>query len=273
MPLSRSLAAAPRLVSTGRVRLVAVSDDQQRLGRIVDWMQTVGDPWTKDAANAQPHAGSDLAADDANHPASSPLSHRVITMALDHLGAVVDAVVASPPKRLSAHFTVLRTALICGTRACWLLEPDSSNERQLRAIRYRYENLQAQRTAMTDFDDTHLTDDQGKVLSESLAIIEIERQALEKRASELGAKGLTAPPKTTTMLIDLVDRNTPEGTGMVNLWRTGSASAHGFHWADEMRDNPAAFDYTWFQPAIQGTFLMINRAMTLRHQRATINSG
>ena len=62
-------------------------------------------------------------------------------MALDHLGAVVDAVVAGPPKRLNAHFTVLRTALICGTRVCWLLEPASSNVRQLRAIRYRYENL------------------------------------------------------------------------------------------------------------------------------------
>lgn len=252
---------------------MAVSDDQQRLACIVDWMQTVGDPWTKDAANAQPQAGSDLSADDANHPASSPLSHRVIAMALDHLGAVVDAVVTSPPKRFSAHFTVLRTGLICGTRACWLLEPNSSNERQLRAIRYRCENLAEQRTAMTDFADTHLTEDQGKVLSESLAIIEIERKALETRALELGAKGLTKPPKATRMLMDLVDRNTPEGTGMVQLWRTGSASAHGFHWADEMRDNPAAFDHKWFQPAIQGTFLMINRAMALRHQRATTNSG
>jgi hypothetical protein len=126
---------------------------------------------------------------------------------------------------------------------------------------------------MTDFADTHLTDDQDKVLTESLAIIEIERQALEKRALELGAKGLTKPPKTTKMLKDLVDLTTPEGTGMVHLWRTGSASAHGFHWADEMRDNPAAFDHKWFHPAIQGTFLMINRAMTLRHQRATISSA
>lgn len=80
---------------------MAVSDDQQRLARIVDWMQTVGDPWTQDAA--KPQAGSDLAADDANHPASSPLSHRVIAMALDHLGAVVDAVLTSPPKRFSGQ--------------------------------------------------------------------------------------------------------------------------------------------------------------------------
>lgn len=59
----------------------------------------------------------------------------------------------------------------------------------------------------------------------------------------------------------------------MHLWCTGSASAHGFHWADEMRDNPAAFHHKWFQPAIKGMFVMINREMALRHQRATINSG
>lgn len=246
-----------------------MNDDQLRLARILDWMKDVGDPWMRDGANAQPQPGSDLAADDAEHPPSSSLSHRGIVMALDHLGAVVDAVMVGPPKRLNAHFTVLRTALICGARVCWLLEPDASNERQLRAIRYRYENLREQQTAMTDFADTHLTDDQDDTLTESLGTIEVERQALEKRALELGAKRLSKPDSTTQMLKDLVDLSTPEGTGMVHLWRTGSASAHGHYWADDMRDNPAAFDHKWFQPAIQGTFLMINRAMTLRHQRTT----
>lgn len=191
-------------------------------------------------------------------------------MALDHLGAVVDAVVAGPPKRLNAHFTVLRTALICGCRVCWLLEPHSSNGRQLRAIQYRYENLLEQRKAMTDFADTHLSDDQDEALADSLAVIDIERKALGQRALELGAPRLTKPPPTTDMLKEMVDLTTPEGTGMVHLWRTGSASAHGHYWADDMRDNPAAFEYKWFQPAIQGTFLMINKAMTLRYQRATI---
>lgn len=236
-------------------------------------MYTVADPWMRDEANTQPQPGSDLAADDAKHPPSSPLSHRGIVMALDHLGAVVDAVVAGPPKRLNAHFTVLRTALMSGARVCWLLESDSSNERQLRAIRYRYENLVEQRNAMTDFADTHLNDDQDTMLADSLAVIEIERQALAERALELGAKGLTKPTSTTQMLKDLVDLSTPEGTGMVHLWRTGSASAHGHYWADEMRENPAAFDHKWFQPAIQGTFLMVNNAMTMRHKRATGRSG
>ena len=60
---------------------------------------------------------------------------------------------------------------------------------------------------------------------------------------------------------------------MVHLWRTGSASTHGYYWADDMRDNPAAFDHKWFQPAIQGTVLMISGAMDLRHERATSYSA
>lgn len=110
-------------------------------------------------------------------------------------------------------------------------------------------------------------------MADSLANIEIERQALAKRALELGAKGLTKPTLTTQMLKDMVDLTTPEGTGMVHLWRTGSAPAHGHYWADEMRDNPAAFDHKWFQPAIQGTMLMINDAMTARGQVESSDSS
>lgn len=248
-------------------------NDRERLNQIVNWIYTVADPWMRDAANAEPQAGSDLAVDDSEGPATSPLSHRGIIMGLDHLGAVVDAVVAGPPKRLNAHFTVLRTALICGTRVRWLLEPGSSNERRLRSIQYRYENLEEQRKAMTDFSDTRLTDDQDATLADSLAVIELQRKALETRALELGAKGLTKPTPTTQMLKDMVDLTTPEGTGMVHLWRTGSASAHGHYWADDMRDNPAAFDHKWFQPAIQGAALMMNDAMNLRHKRATSSSA
>lgn len=248
-------------------------NDQDRLDKIINWMVTVGDPWMKGGTDAQPQPGSDLAADDSDPPASSALSHRVLVMGLDHLGSVVDSMLAGDPKRLNAPFTALRTALMCGTRVCWLLEPDSSPDRQLRAIQYRFENLEEQRKALTDFADTHLTDEQDEGLADSLDAIEVRRQALAKRAIELGAVGLTKPPPTTQMLKDLVDLTTPEGTGMVQLWRTGSASAHGHYWADEIRNNRGAFDFEWFQPAIQGAFLMINDAMNRRHKRATSTSA
>ena len=120
---------------------------------------------------------------------------------------------------------------------------------------------------MTDFSDADLTVDQGQTLAESLAYIGLELQALTKRATELGAQRLSKPPPITQMLKDMVDLATPEGTGMVHLWRTGSASAHGHYWADDMRDTPAAFNHEWFQPAIQGAMLMISKAMTLRQER------
>lgn len=231
-------------------------------------MHTVADPWMQDGSNGTPRAGSDLAEDDSHGLPVSPIAHRGIVMALDHLGAVVDAVHEAPPKRLNAPFTVLRTALICSTRLRWLLEPETSGARRLRAIQYRYENLEEQRTALTDFSDIELTDDQDATLADSLQIVEMERRELEARARELGATKLTKPLPLTKILKGQVDLTTIEGTGLLQLWRTGSASAHGHYWSDEMRDNPAKFNHEWFPPAIQGTVLVIDEAMKLHQKRS-----
>jgi hypothetical protein len=259
---------APYGLETGR-QTGRVSNDQQRLDRIVEWMQTVGDPWMRDEANTRPEPGSDLAADDAEKPETSPLAHRGIVMALDHLGSVVDAVVREPPKRLKAYFTVLRTALECGARVCWLLESDSSDERRLRGVQYRFQNLEEQRKAITGLSGTHIFGETEEARQQILVGIEAERAALTERALSLGAAMLTEPPNTLWMIRDLVDVNTFEGTSFIQLWRTGSASVHGHYWADEMRDNPRQFDHMWFQPAIQGAMLFINDAMKLYHSRAT----
>jgi hypothetical protein len=249
--------------------MVHVSDDQERLNRIVDWMYTVADPWMLGERNTIPEPGSDFAADDAAELATLPLAHRGIVMALDHLGSVVDAVVREPPKRLKAHFTVLRTALECGVRACWLLESDLSNDRRLRSVQYRYQNLREQRKAIRDVSGTHIVGETEEARQEALALLNIEEEALTTLALSLGASKLIEPPDTLRMIRGLVDVNTMEGTSYIQLWRTGSASVHGHYWADEMRDNPGQFDYVWFQPAVQGAMLFINNAMTLYHQRAT----
>ena len=194
-------------------------------------------------------------------------------MALDHLGAVIDAVVREPPKRLKAHFTVLRTALECGARVCWLLEPDSSNERKLRAIRYRFENLEEQRKAINDVSGTHIVGETEEGRQRSLLAIERERPVLRERAMALGAGRLVKPPDTLSLIKGMVDTNTMEGTGFIQLWRTGSASVHGHYWADDMHDDPGSFDFEWFQPAIQGAMLFINKAMILRHRRASTRTN
>lgn len=90
-------------------------------------------------------------------------------MALDHLGFVADAVCSGPPKRLNAPFSALRTASECGARVRWLLEPDSTNERQFRGIRYRFENLEEQRKAITEMSGTHMVGEEDEARTQVLA--------------------------------------------------------------------------------------------------------
>ncbi|MDF3339933.1 hypothetical protein P3H80_21025 [Mycolicibacterium septicum] len=246
------------------------NDQQQRLARILDWMRDHGDPWLQDGRNGQPEPGSDLARDDAEGPASSPLSHRVLVMALDHLGFVVDAVWGGPPKRLNAPFSALRTALECGARARWLLEADCSTERRLRGLRYRYQNLEEKRKAITAMSGTHMIDEQDDARAQVLVQIAAEKTSLTERAAALGADRLKEPPNTLNMLTSMVDVNTYFGTGVIQLWRQGSASVHGHYWVDDMRGNTGAFDSEWFHIAIQGAMLFVNDALKMHERRRVI---
>lgn len=249
---------------------VPVSDEQQqRLERIVGWMQTFADPWMREEQHGHPEPGSDLAVDDAHRPPSSALAHYGISMALDHLGSVVDAVVSDQPMRHKAHFTTLRTVLECGARVRWLLDPDDSTQRRLRAVRYRWENLDEQRKAIKDLAGTHIVGEQEQARQQALAGMEAEEAALTARATELGADKLTKPPSTYDLLKGMVDINTYEGMGVIQLWRQGSASVHGHFWADQYRDNPGEFDFQWFYQALYGAMLFVNEAMTLHHRRST----
>lgn len=244
-----------------------VDDQQQRLAQILDWMLNHGDVWLRTGSYAQLEQGSDLARDDAEGPVSSVLSHRVLVMALDHLGFVVDAVQSGPPKRLNAPFSALRTALECGARARWLLEADCSNERRLRALRYRYQNLEEKRKAINAMSGTHMIDEEDDARAQILEQIAAEKTSLTEWASAFGANRLTEPPKTLDMLTTMVDVNTHFGTGVIQLWRQGSASVHGHYWVDDMRGNTGAFDSDWFHVSIQGAMLFINEALNMHDRR------
>lgn len=236
-------------------------------------MRDHGDPWLRDGSNGRPEVGSDLADDDAEGPVSSGLSHRVLVMALDHLGFVVDAVFEGPPKRLNAPFSALRTTLECGARARWLLEPDSSTERRLRAIRYRYQNLEEQRKAVNAMSGAHMIGEQDDARAKILAQVAAEKVALTEWALTWGADKLTEPPSTIDMLASMVDVNTAAGTGFIQLWRQGSASVHGHYWVDDMRGNTGAFDVDWFHVAIQGAMLFVNDALKLHQVRRLPSSS
>jgi hypothetical protein len=230
-------------------------------------MQKVGDPWMR--ADHSPHVGSDLAADDTDSPATSPIALHGIVMALDHLGAVVDAMLSGNPMRHYAHFTTLRTALLSSARVRWLLEPVESTERRLRGVRIRYQNLDEQRKALRGQQSTEISGALEQQRVQLIGSMDGEETKLETRAVALGATQLTFPLDTVSMLKGMVDVNTWEGLATTQMWRTGSASAHGYFWTDQQRDDANHFDEMSFNGALYGATLFISEAMKIYDKRAT----
>lgn len=73
-----------------------MATNEERRDRVVQWMREIGDPWMRPGAPGEAAAGSELAADDAAGPQISPVAHHGLLMALDHLGAVVTALIENP---------------------------------------------------------------------------------------------------------------------------------------------------------------------------------
>jgi hypothetical protein len=218
---------------------------------------------------------SDLAEDDAGTPMTSAVAVYQIVMALDHLGSVVDALETTletdRPMRHYAHSTTLRTALESSARVRWSLMSDSSAERQLRGLRVRYENLLEQRKAMNGLAGKHIRGEREQARKQIIAATDADIKVVTDRASALGANTLDGKFDTVSMLRGMVKANSFEGTAILQLWRTGSATAHGYFWADQLRDNPGQFDHVWFHSALYGATMFVNDAMKLYHQWATTN--
>jgi hypothetical protein len=242
--------------------------DEERRRRVVDWMRREGDPWMRAGRSHTPSPRSALAADDAATPHTSTVAVHAIMMALDHLGSVVDAVESGRPMRHYAPFTTLRTTLEASARVRWMLKPDLSVDRQVRGLCIRHANEVAQRRAIRGLAGRHLSGEEERALNLAVAAIDGEIEALEERANVLGASSL-ALLDTVSMLLGMVDVNTSDGSGIIQLWRVGSASAHGYYWADQMRDNPGQFDHKGFHAALYGATIFLNEAMRLHHRRAT----
>lgn len=67
----------------------------------------------------------------------------------------------------------------------------------------------------------------------------------------------------------MVGNDTWFGTAISQLWRTGSASAHGYHWTEVFLGSPGEFDEVSFNMALYGAMLMLNEAIILYTNRAT----
>jgi hypothetical protein len=246
-------------------------DDEERRGWVAKWLKGAGEAWLQDPHLPAP--GSDLAADDATKPTVSDLVAYQIASALDHLGSVVDAMLSDNPIRHYAHFTTLRTALLASSRAQWTLTPDDSTERKLRSLQIRFQNVDEQRKATEAMGGTHLDAAMEQSRQKAIAALNAEVTSLEGHAGKLGAAKLPKPKDTVSMLQELVDANSWDGSAILTQWRTGSAAAHGYHWIDAQRANPGVFDELSFNGALYGAFLSVTAATTLFEKRASGHTG
>lgn len=247
-----------------------MATNEERRDRVVQWMREIGDPWMRPGAPGEAAAGSELAADDAAGPQISPVAHHGLLMALDHLGAVVDAMTSGVQIRHYAHFTSMRTVLLSSARVRWLLQPEISTDRRLRCAQIRHQNLMEQRKALVDLGAPAVEAELEQQRQRLLAAMDAEKDKLTQQAQALGATQLHDPIDTVSMLRTMVDPQSLEGTFVLQMWRTGSASAHGYFWTDQNRSNPGEFDETWFNGALFASVLFADEAMKLYVRRAGI---
>jgi hypothetical protein len=255
--------------AVGGVKLSGVKDEERR-GHVVKWIQDIGDPWMK--SESTPAPGSDLADDRKTEPTIVPMTLYGLVTAIDHLGAVVDAMMNShthdQPMRHYAHLTTLRTTLLASTRVRWVIEPTERGERQLRALRCSFQNLVEQRKAVKASAGAHLDATQEQARLKAIASMDAYEVKLDARAKALGATGVTNPPNMVDMLSGHVASDTWLGAGVTYLWRSGSAAAHGYHWADLFRPQPGVFNLESFNSALYGGFIALKHTFELYEKRS-----
>lgn len=243
-------------------------DDPQRRGAVVNWVREVGDPWIK--VHHHPDPGSSLAADDIVEPRVSELARFSILTSIDHLGMVVDAMESDLPFRHYGPLTALRTVLLAGSRAKWLLSGAKRVERQIRGIMLEIQNQIELKKAFGGFDGEFMTDDLVAGREKAIAQMDEKIDWLRQVAAELRPnEPLKKLPDTASMIDGLVNKSSLEGQGIRHLWRTGSATAHGYHWNVQLSENPEVFDEAWFNTSLYGSMMLVKDSLELYDKRAT----
>ncbi len=221
-------------------------------------MTDTGEPWLQTVTKPEP--GSSLAGDEKKFPGMNEIIRSGLVMAIDHLGSVTDALTTRRIRHY-AHFTALRTTLLISARIIWLLDPRSREDRCQRALAIRYTNLKEMRSALADSGGAHL----------DAAVREGVKELRESLTGQMEALSDGGPkPQITDTVAQLkqqVDINTYDGSAIVNLWRTGSATAHGYYWNQLYLPDPGEFNEAWFNTTLYGAHLHLMRALDLYETR------
>lgn len=239
----------------------------QQRGMVAKWVREVAEPWAR--ADPTPAPGSALAGDDKGGRKVSTVAAYNLMTGVDHISSVVAAMTPERPFHRWAHLTSLRTTLEVSTRVRWILEPAERKERRLRCVRVCYQNEDQLRKMVKALNGTHIEDGLRQQRQEIIDAWPKVEAGLQAEAKALGEIALKLPLQITQMLDEQMDLNTWDGEGIANLWRTGSAAAHGFYWNDAYRTNGDEFDEAGFDTSLQGAYLVLAHALDLYKLRAT----
>lgn len=200
----------------------------ERLGRI----SLVVESWRTRAENpTSPEPGSSLAADSMEGlNVENPVWYSMC-ISSEHLDFAIDAMRATSTMYPTAYMTVARTAFAAAVNAVWVLAPSSRQERRLRALRLRADDLRAQ---VTSFRDMRMSE--GKATEARTGLLEqlrVRQTGLQRVATALGVEeDVTKMKFNQTKAIDWVaehmhgvDDDLLIGATQA-IWRSGSAAAH-----------------------------------------------
>jgi len=177
----------------------------------------------------EPERGSDLAIDDEifPHMAISQFARTSLALASEHLRLALEAIKARQIYP-SAHFTVLRGALVGASQAVWILGPEDRGQRRERALTVLAE-MYAQMNKYYKFLDSTQLDDSDR------ANLDDQRLWLSQRQTGVTEARTTNASLNLTNVIGAASNyafaNSAHREAVQWLWREMSADAHVLGWS------------------------------------------
>ncbi|MCC2321936.1 hypothetical protein [Cellulomonas xiejunii] len=189
----------------------------------------------------EPERGSELAVDDHVFPRHRISSVAWLSLALagEHLRLARDAIEAQQLYP-SAHFSVLRSALVGAAQGVWILGPDHGAQRQERGLIVLAEMHEQMRKYYNRLSDFALSDQERTELV-------AQQEWLAQRVEEV-ARARTGRQKlelTTTVIPEALDLVFPDSERRQQgraLWYEMSGDAHVLGWSTIPRGSVIAAD-------------------------------
>lgn len=170
-----------------------------------------------------------LRGDDVAELMVSNIAWYPLVVAVEHLDFAISMMRATGTMYPTSYMTTLRTALLTGSQAAWVLGPAQRSARRGRAMRLRFQDLDDQIKLVKSA--WGLNEKQKLAQERDAEELETQRKECREVAASLGLlKSSTARLNNTEVITDVAKQlheDPMAASGTQLLWRTGSAAAHG----------------------------------------------